>query len=200
MNKKAMYNISYGLYVLSACQDGRDNACIVNTPVQVTTTPNRIVMAVNKANLTHDMIRDTGVFNLSVISKDAPFELFKHFGFQSGRDADKFAGWRLVKRAENGVLYLTGCVNAYISGRVVSAEDIGTHTLFLCDVTDCDVLGEAESMTYAYYQSSVKQTPPPAAKTGWRCRVCGYIYEGDELPADFVCPICKHGADDFERI
>jgi len=200
MNKKAMYNISYGLYILSANRDGKDNACVVNTPVQVTTTPNRITIAVNKTNFTHDMIMDTGLFNLSVISQDAPFELFTHFGFQSGRDADKLGGWVFSKRSENGLLYLTSCVNAFISGKVISATDLGTHTLFLADVTDGDVLSDAESMTYAYYQKYVKESAKPAKSGGWRCRVCGYVHEGEDLPADFICPICKHGADDFEKI
>ena len=201
MNKKAMYNISYGLYVLATRQGDKDNACIVNTPIQVTTAPNRIALAVIKANLTHDMIMETGVFTLSVISKDAPFELFQHFGFQSGRDTDKFNGWRMAERSDNGCLHLTSCVNAWISGKVISSQDLGTHTLFLADVTDCEVLSDAESMTYAYYQSDVKrQQKQPEKKGGWRCRVCGYIYEGDELPPDFECPICHHGVDDFERI
>lgn len=204
MNKKAMYNLSYGLFVLTAYQDGKDNGCIINTAGQVTSTPNRISIAVNKQNLTHDMIKATGKFNVSIISQAAEYELFQHFGFQSGRNVDKLDGWVYAQRAANGVVYLTKGVNSYISATVEQAIDLGSHTLFIAAVEDMDVLDDTPSATYAYYQSNIKPKPAkpaaPAGKTMWRCTVCGYIYEGDPLPADFICPICKHPAQDFEKV
>ena len=204
-NERAMYAISYGLFVLTARQGERDNGCIINTAVQVTAQPNRVTIAVNKGNLTHDMIQETGKFNLSVLSEEADFQLFKRFGFQSGRDSDKFAGTEdQVRRGENGLLYLTRGTNAWLSCRVVSHLDLGSHTLFLADVEDGDLLNDQASATYAYYQANIKPRPAaPAAETGkkrWVCTVCGYIYEGETLPADFICPICKHPASDFEPV
>lgn len=200
MDASAMYKIGYGLYVLTAQADGRDNGCIVNTFSQVTSTPNRVSVAVNKQNLTHDYILQTGRFNVSVLSEDAPFGLFEHFGFQSGRSADKFQTWTATERSENGLLRLTGCTNAYISGSVFSTVDLGTHTMFLADVTDARTLTDVPSMTYAYYHANVKPKPQAGGKKGFRCKICGYVYEGETLPPDFVCPICKHGASDFEPI
>ena len=200
MNKKAMYQISYGLFVLTAKDGEKDNGCIVNTVAQVTSAPNRISVTVNKQNYTHDMILKTGIFNVSILTEETSFYVFRHFGFQSGRDTDKLSGWANSVRSENGLLYLTGCTNAFLSGIVVQTIDLGTHTMFIADVTDGDVLGSAPSVTYSYYQSEIKPKPEPVKKKGYRCTVCGYIYEGDELPADFVCPICKHGASDFEPI
>ncbi len=202
VNSKAMNKLSYGLFVLSARAGEKDNGCIVNTVTQVTTSPNRISIAVNNANLTCDMIAQTGVFSVSVLSTDAPFELFQHFGFQSGRDSDKFAGWEYSARDEAGVLHLTACANAWMSAKVVSATRLETHTIFLAEVTEADVLSAEESMTYAYYHANVKpkRSAAPAKKAGYVCKVCGYVYEGEELPADFVCPLCKHGAEDFEPI
>jgi flavin reductase (DIM6/NTAB) family NADH-FMN oxidoreductase RutF len=197
MNNKAMYAVSYGLYLLTAREGEKDNGCVINTLQQVTSCPNRISITVNKQDYTHGMIVRTGVFNVSMLTTETPFEVFRHFGFQSGRDVNKFAGE--PTRAENGVAYVGGVSCAYLSGRVVQSVDLGTHTLFIADVTGGEVLSNGESVTYAYYQKNIKPKPQPAKK-GWRCRVCGYIYEGDELPADFVCPICKHGAEDFEKI
>lgn len=200
MDKKAMYKLTYGLFVLTAKENEKDNGCIVNTVTQVTTEPNRITVAVNKSNLTHDMIAATGVFNVSVLTEKAKFDTFKHWGFQSGRDTDKTADVP-CKRAENGVLYVTEETNAYISAKVVSATDLGTHTLFLADVTDCEILGDDASATYEYYQRNIKTAPAPAEKKkGFVCTICGYIYEGDTLPEDFVCPWCKHPASDFKPI
>lgn len=198
MNSKAMYAISYGLYILTAREGGQDNGCIINTLQQVTSSPNRIGITVSKQNYTHDMIARTGVFNVSTLTEQTPFAVFRHFGFQSGRNVPKFAGE--PDRAENGVAYVGGVSNAYLSGRVVQSVDLGTHTLFLADVTGGEVLSGEPSVTYAYYQAHIKPKPEPAKKSGWRCRICGYVYEGDELPADFICPVCKHGAADFERI
>lgn len=201
MDNKAMYKIGYGLYILTACTDV-DNGCIINTAIQVTTTPNRISVTVNKNNKTHDMIMESGKFNISIISEKADFQLFKHFGFQSGKEVNKFQGYENAKRSENGIYYVTEGTNGYISGSVVNQVDLGTHTMFIADVTDAEVLDEANSVTYAYYQENIKPKPEvkEEKKSGYRCVICGYIYEGDELPADFVCPICKHGAADFEKI
>lgn len=199
MDKKAMYSLTYGLFVLTSRAGGQDNGCIVNTVSQVTTSPNRIIVAVNKQNLTHDMILETGLFNASILSQEAPFEVFQHFGFQSGRTVNKFPGDG-YPRSENGLIYVPAAACAYLSGKVVTATDIGTHTLFLADVTDGAVLSDAAPATYAYYQSNIKPKPQPTTQKGWRCKVCGYVYEGETLPADFACPTCKHGAEDFERI
>lgn len=199
-NQAAMFQLSYGLFVLSAKDGQKDNGCIVNTVQQVTTSPNRILVAVNKGNYTHDMIMKTGEFNASILSEDADFDIFKHFGFQSGRDVNKMEGLENFDRAENGIIYLTKGANAYISAKVVQTTDLGSHTLFLADVTDGDVLNNVPSVTYAYYHKNIKPQPQETKKTGWRCKICGYIYEGEELPADFICPICKHGAEDFEKI
>ena len=204
MNPKALFNITYGLYLLSTKANGKDNACIINTAVQVASEPLRISISVNKGNLTHDMILESGRFNVSALTTSTPFALFQRFGMQSGRSADKFDGFENVARAENGILYLTGCANAYLCCKVERTVDLGSHTLFIAAVEDMDVLDDTPSATYAYYQSNIKPKPAkpaaPAGKTMWRCTVCGYIYEGDPLPADFICPICKHPAQDFEKV
>ena len=201
MDSKAMFRIGYGLYVLTAKEGYKNNGCIVNTVVQVTYNPNRLSICVNKLNLTNDMIWRTGEFNLSVLTVDAPFKVYTDFGFCSGRDTEKFAGRTDFTASPNGILYMTEHTNAYISCKVASAIDLGTHTMFIADVTDGELLSDAESVTYAYYHSNIKPKPVPSkVKKGWRCRICGYIYEGDILPDDFICPICKHGAEDFERI
>lgn len=196
MDNNALFKLSYGLFVLTARQDGKDNGCIINTVLQVTDTPKRIQIAVNKENYTHDMILATGEFNVSVLSQDAVFWVFQHYGFQSGRDVDKFANIPEV-RAANGIRYVEGCTNAYLSGKVYQTVDCGTHTVFFADVTDAKVLSEEPSMTYQYYFDHVKPKPQPAEKAKWVCKICNYVYEGEELPADFICPWCKHGAEDF---
>ncbi len=197
----AMFKLSYGLFVLTAKDGQKDNGCIINTVMQVTDSPKRIAIAVNKANYTHDIVSKNGVFNVSILSTDAPFKVFQHFGFASGRDTDKFAGTK-PKRTENGVAYIDECTNAVISGKVISAVDCGTHTLFIADVTESANLGSLPSMTYSYYFEHVKPRPAVTEekKTGYVCKICGYVYEGEELPEDFVCPLCKHGAEDFEKI
>ena len=203
MNKKAMHNLSYGLFVLTTRIGEKDNGCIINTAAQVTSSPNRISITVNKDNLTHDMIRCSGAFNLSVLSEKAGFEIFRHFGFQSGRTADKFEGYTACKRSANGLCYITGGTNAFFSARVEQTIDLGTHTMFIASVEDMEVLSADPSATYAYYQASIKPKPEQKGsqgKTVWRCTVCGYVYEGGELPSDFVCPLCKHPASDFERV
>ena len=196
-----MFKLSYGLFVLTAKDGEKDNGCIINTAAQLTSNPNRISIAVNKTDYTHDMILKTGVFNVSILTTEAPFDLFKYYGFQSGRDVDKFPGDGFP-RSQNGLIYIQGCTNAFISGKVVEAHDYGTHTLFVADVTEAQVLSGAPSVTYAYYFDHIKPKPqqPAEKKTGWVCKICGYIYEGEDLPADFICPLCKHGAADFEKI
>lgn len=201
MDKKAMYQLTYGLFVLTAKEDNFFNGCIINTALQVTTTPNRIAITVNKANKTHDMVLKTGVFNICTLTQDTPFSVFKQFGFQSGSNVDKFADFAGKAVSENGLYYLSEYANSYLSGKVVSTIDLGTHTMFIADVTDGVVLSEAESVSYAYYQKNIKPAPETAKKgTRYVCKVCGYVYEGEVLPPDFICPICKHGAEDFERI
>lgn len=197
---QAMYKLTYGLFILTARADGRDNGCIVNTVSQVTTSPNRIIVTVNKQNHTHDMIARTGAFNVSVLTEASRFDTYKHWGFQSGRDADKTEMVRFC-RSENGIIYLTEETNAFLSAKVVSTTDLGTHTLFLADVTDGAAFSGEASATYAYYQSHIKPAPAPAdQKKGFVCTVCGYIYEGDVLPDDYICPICKHPASDFRPL
>ncbi len=205
MDGKAMYKLSYGLFVVTANRDGKDNGCITNTAQQVTTDPNQVTIAVNKANYTHDMIMDTKKFTVSVISKEADFELFKHFGFQSGRDVDKFASFTDCRRGSNGTMIITKGTNAYISADVTQTIDLGSHTLFIATVTDMEVLSDAGSATYEYYQSDIKPKPEKVGETKsgetiWRCKICGYEYVGEELPEDFICPICKHPASDFEKV
>ena len=200
MDSKILRKIGYGLYVLTAREDGRDNGCIINTFIQVTGEPVRVSAAVNKANFTHDMIMRTGAFNVSLISQEADFSLFKRFGFASGRDTDKFADFDKTVRCQNGILAVTEGCCGFVSARVYHTVDLGTHTLFLADMTDGGEFSNAEGASYAYYHSSIKPRPEAKKAGGWRCRICGYVYEGEELPPDFICPLCKHGAADFERI
>ena len=208
LNPKAMYKLSYGLFVCTAVRGEKKNGCIINTAVQVASDPNRISIAVNKANYTHDMIKDTGICNISVISKDASFDLFKHFGFQSGKDVDKFDTSfpaSSYETAENGIPYITVGTNAYFSLKVEKEVDLGSHTLFICEPTFMTVLSDTLSCTYEFYQSDIKPKPEkvgttPKGETIWRCLICGYEYVGEDMPDDFICPICKHGKDDFEKI
>ena len=201
MDPAAFFKLSYGLFVLTAREGEKDNGCIINTAQLLTDTPKRITIAVNKQNLTHDMILRTGVFNVSVLTEKVPFKVFQHFGFQSGRDTDKFAGWE-GPRSANGLCYLPEYTNALLSGRVISTADYGTHTLFVAEVTEARILSEEPSVTYSYYFQHIKPKPQPQAekKKGFVCKICGYVYEGDTLPEDFICPLCKHGAADFEPL
>ena len=200
MDKNVMHNIGYGLYVLTAKENDKQNGCIINTLIQLTSTPNRVSIAVNKQNYTHDMILRTGKFNVSLLTENTPFDVFKNFGFQSGRDCDKFADFKNYKEAANGINYITDYTNSYLSATVENTIDLGTHTLFIALVDDGEVLSKEPSLTYAYYHKNIKPRPEKTSKKGWRCKICGYIYEGETLPNDFVCPICKHGAEDFEKI
>lgn len=204
LDPTALFTLSYGLYVLTAREGDRDLGCIVNTVTQLTENPTRIAVSVNKQNFTNEVIQRTGVFNVSVLTEAAPMDLFRHFGFQSGRDVDKFAG-RTDPVSENGLRYISGPANALISGKVEQAIDCGTHMLYIALVTEARKLSDAPSMTYAYYFANVKPRPQPKPaqekpRRGFVCRICGYFYEGDELPPDFICPLCKHGAADFEPV
>lgn len=204
LDPTALFTLSYGLYVLTAREGGRDLGCIVNTVTQLTENPTRIAVSVNKQNFTNEVIQRTGLFNVSVLTESAPMDLFRHFGFQSGRDVDKFAG-RTDPVSENGLRYISGPANALISGKVEQAIDCGTHMLYIALVTEARKLSDAPSMTYAYYFANVKPKPQPKPaeakpRRGFVCRICGYFYEGDELPPDFICPLCKHGAADFEPV
>ena len=201
IDKTAMFKFSYGLFVLTAKDGEKDNGCIINTAIQVTDSPKRVAVTVNKSNHTHDMIHKTGIFNLSVLSTDAGFPVFERFGFSSGRDTDKFAGFD-VTRSSNGIAYIPDGTCAVISGKVISETDCGTHTTFVAEVTEACVLSPVPAMTYTYYFEHVKPKPTPAdgKKNGYVCKICGYVYEGEILPPDFVCPLCKHGAEDFEKL
>ena len=199
MDQKAFYKLTYGLFLLTAREEGRDNGCIINTAIQAANDPPRLAFSVQKGNLTHDMIARTGAFAISSISTSATFDLFRRFGMQSGREVDKFEGFNDVERGANDLLYLTRGANMTMSGRVVDQMDLGSHTLFIGEVGDAVVLSDEPSCTYAYYQSDIKPQKQEKKK-GWVCTVCGYVYEGDPLPADFICPWCKHGAEDFEPV
>lgn len=201
LDSNALTKISYGLFIITANENDFDNGCIINTAGQVTDTPKKIFAAVNKKSKTHDMIKNTGKFNICVISEKADFELFNHFGFQSGHNVDKLKSYKEAKRSENGLLYITNGTNAFISGRVTDKLDLGTHTLFIAEVTDGEVLTDKPTATYEYYHRHIKKLPKKKSKkTVWRCKVCGYEYEGEELPQDFICPLCNHPASDFEMI
>ncbi len=205
MGKNAMYNISYGLYIVTS-KTFKDNGCISNTAIQVTSNPNRASITINKANLTHDMIMESGVLTISILSEKATFGLFERFGMKSGRDVDKFDGFTASRRAANGTLYITRGTNAYISGKVCQSIDLGTHTMFIFDVEESEVLNNDPSVTYAYYQANIKPKPQAVGtdtatgQTIWRCTVCGYEYVGEELPDDFECPWCHHPASDFVKV
>lgn len=200
MEKNPMNNLSYGLFVLTARDGEKDNGCIINTVMQVTENPDYIVIAVNKANYTHDMIKNTGAFNISVLSEKAGFDTFKRFGFQSGRTTEKLTEIEFA-RSSNDIVYLVNETNAFISAKVESEVDFPTHTVFFAKVTQSRVLSDDSSMTYSYYHENVKPAPPKTeSRKGYVCTVCGYIYEGEVLPEDFICPLCKHPASDFRPL
>ena len=195
----ALFNIGYGLYVVTSNDGTRDNGLIVNTVSQVTNTPNRVAVTINKQNYSHHIIQQTGVMNVNCLDVSAPFEVFKTFGFQSGRTVDKFAGSEVL-RSDNGLVFLPRYINSFLSLKVESYVDLGTHGMFICTVTEARVMSDRETMSYTYYQNNVKPKPEAQGKKGFVCKVCGWIYEGDTLPDDIVCPLCKHGAADFEPI
>ncbi|MGN0711712.1 MAG: flavin reductase [Anaerovoracaceae bacterium] len=205
IDPNTMFKFSYGLFVLTAQEAGKDNGCIINTAAQLTSTPNRINIAVNKANYTHDMIKNTGKFNISVLSEKAVFDTFKRFGFASGKDTDKFADYAHYGRTSNGITYVTEGTNSVICANVIDSHDYGTHTLFIGEVTEAHVFNNEPSVTYAYYFANIKPKPQPkpaeaTAKTQYVCKICGHVYEGETLPDDYICPLCKHPASDFEKI
>ena len=195
----ALFRIGYGLYVVTSNDGKKDNGLIVNTVTQLTDTPNRVAVNINKENYSHHIIKQTGVMNVNCLSVDEPFSVFQQFGFQSGRTADKFAGQK-INRSGNGLVFLDKYINAFMSLKVEQYVDLGTHGMFICQVTEARVMSDQDTMTYTYYQKHVKPQPETEGKKGFVCKVCGYIYEGDELPEDFICPLCKHGAIDFEPI
>ena len=195
----AIFKLTYGLFVLTAKDGDKDNGCIVNTALQVTANPPQVSICVNKANYTHDMIKKTGEFNVSILSQDATFDIFQRFGMQSGKDVDKFEGFSEAERADNGILYVTKGTNAMLSVKVNKTVDVGTHTMFIGEVVGEKELSDSTSVTYQYYFDNIKPKPE-TKKKGWVCKICGYVYEGDELPPDFICPVCKHGAEAFEPI
>ena len=202
IDASALFKLSYGLFVLTAREGKKDNGCIINTAVQLTSSPCRISITVNKQNYTHGMIVRTGIFNLSVLTEEVPFKVFQHFGFQSGKDVNKFENCESENRTGNGILYVPKFTNAVISCAVVGEVDCGTHTLFIADVVETKILSSVPSVTYQYYFDHIKPQPEKKdkEKKGYVCKICGYVYEGEELPPDFVCPLCKHGAEDFEPI
>ncbi len=200
MDSKSLFKLTYGLYLLSANNGVRDNACVINTAVQIANNPDRISVSVTKGSLTSDMIVSTGKFNLSSISTEATFDLFEHFGMQSGRNIDKFKDFTAVKRSENGLYFLTESSNAFISVNVTQTIDMGSHMLFIGVMTDGEVLSDKDCCSYSYYHANVKPKPQAESKKGWVCKICGYVHEGEELPDDYICPLCKHPASDFEKM
>ncbi len=221
MNQNALFQIGYGLYLVSANENGKDNACIVNTVMQVTQNPVRLLVSINNQNLTHDMIKNTGKLTVSVLTEKTPFAVYSHFGYQSGRKVDKFEDFEDVTRCANGCYRLNRNSSAYFCGMVSECFVLDTHTMFLVEVTDADIVSSQTPVTYDYYQKYVKQPYKPSVKktvanTGevnaevgagtneavnsYVCKICGYVYEGESLPEDYICPICKHGASDFEKL
>lgn len=201
MDNGALRKISYGLYVLTASDNEKDNGCIVNTVIQAASKPELISICVSKNCYTHDMIVKTGKCVVSVINEKADMELFVHFGYTSGRNTDKFADYKNCERGKDGIYHITEGTNAFLSIKIDRIEDLGSHSMFIGEITHMEVLNDVPSMTYEYYTEKVKQNAPKLEKNiGWRCVVCGYVYENEELPLDFICPICNHPACDFEKI
>ena len=201
-NKKdmtALFKIGYGLYVVTSNDGNRDNGLIVNTVTQLTDNPYRVAVNINKANYSHHVIKQTGIMNVNCLSVEAPFEIFQRFGFQSGRQTDKFEGMEKLY-SDNGLVFLPKYINAFMSLKVEQYVDLGTHGMFICSVTEARVMSDKDTMTYTYYQNNVKPKPQTEGKKGFVCKICGFIYEGDELPDDYICPLCKHGVADFEPI
>ena len=195
----ALFNLGYGLYVVTSNDGKKDNGLIVNTVSQVTNMPNRIAVTINKENYSHHIIKQTGIMNVNCLSTDAPFSVFETFGFQSGRTVDKFASCEPF-RSDNGLAFLPKYINSFMSLKVMQYVDFDTHGMFICEITEARVISDRETMTYTYYQKHVKPKPQTEGRKGYVCKVCGYVYEGEELPEDFICPLCKHTAADFEPI
>lgn len=195
----ALFNIGYGLYVITSNDGKKDNGLIVNAIMQVTNTPDKIAVAINKKNYSHDTIKQTGIMNINCLSEDTPFSIFETFGFSSGKNTDKFRNLNPLY-SDNGLAILPQYINSFISLKTEQYIDIDTHGMFICTVTDAQVVSDTETMTYTYYFKNVKPKPETKTKKGFICKICGYVYEGNPLPNDFICPICKHGASDFEEI
>ena len=196
----ALTKFSYGLYILTTTNGTKDNGCIINTVCQVADNPKKIIVSVNNNNYTCEMIKESKKFNVSVLTEQTPFYVFEHFGFKSGRDFNKFEKKDNVFRSENDVYVVPKFANSYISGAVVDMIDMGSHTIFVAEITASYVFNDEPSITYSYYHANTKPKPAQTEKTGYRCEICGYIYEGDTLPEDYICPICKHGVSDFVKI
>lgn len=198
-NLSALFNIGYGLYVITSKTDDKDNGIIVNTVTQVTNTPNRIAVTINKESYSHHIIKQTGVMNINCLTEDTPFRVIENFGFKSGRNTDKFDSSENL-RSDNGLIFLSRYINSFMSLKVENAVDLDTHTMFICSITEARVISDAKSMSYSYYLENVKPKPETDGKKGFVCKVCGYVYEGETLPDDYICPLCKHGASDFEPL
>ena len=198
-NTNALFNIGYGLYVITSNDGTKDNGMIANTVCQLTSNPVRIGVTLNKDSYTHDVVKNTGIMNVNCLSVEAPFKVFETFGFKSGRDVNKFEDCT-PNRSANGLVYLPKHINAFMSLEVLDYIDLGTHGMFICSLSECDVLSDKESMTYTYYHKNVKPKPETKKANGWVCTVCGYIHDEEELPDDFVCPLCNHGREAFEKL
>lgn len=203
MDKKAIYNLTYGVFMLATKAGDKVNGCITNTCIQAASNPVRVAVSVINANYTCELIKESGVFALSLLDQSCTIETIRHFGFQSGREVDKFARMKTPVDC-NGVPYLGWQTCSVLSCRVVSSQDLGSHTLFIAEVEDAKLLSDKAPLTYADYQNNLKPKPAPKAEdrpiVGWRCKICNYVYEGAELPADYTCPLCGHPAEDFEPI
>jgi flavin reductase (DIM6/NTAB) family NADH-FMN oxidoreductase RutF/rubredoxin len=200
MDTNALFKIGYGLYILTANEGEKDNGCIINTVMQVTSEPCQIAVAINKQNYTCDMVSKTRKFNVSIMTEKSQFDEFKRFGYQSGKTVDKFSDFNETKRSPNGVLYITKNTNAYLSAYVKQEIDLGSHLLFIAQLVEAEVLNGESTVSYEFYQKNIKSIPQKTSLKGWRCKICGFIYENEVLPPDYICPVCKHGAADFEKI
>ncbi len=199
INLSALFNIGYGLYVVTSHDSNKHNGLILNSICQVTNTPAKIAVTINKDNYSHDVIKKTGIMNINCLAVDTPFSVFENFGFKSGKDTDKFSGINATT-SKNGLMVLPEYINSYISLKCEQYIDLDTHGMFICSVTEAEVVSNRETMTYTYYHKNVKPKPETKKKQGYVCKICGYVYEGEPLPDDFICPLCKHGAEDFEKI
>ncbi len=199
MDLKALFNLGYGLYVVTSNDGVKDNGAIVNTVMQITDSPARVAVCINKQNYTHEIVKKSGKMNINILTEQAPFSLFQNFGFKSGKTEDKFKNVDTFK-SENGLLVLTDYINSFLCLNVEQYVDVSTHGMFICTVDDARTMYDLPTMTYSYYHKNVKPKPENKAKKGYVCKICGYVYEGEPLPDDFICPICKHGASDFEKL
>lgn len=203
MNSKALYNIEYGLYLLSSSYNQKDNGCIINTVMQITSNPLTLSIFVNKQNYTNEIIKKSKKFNISILTEDVKFDLFKIFGYQTGKNIDKFEMFGKLEnfeRSKNGFYFLKNFSNSFLECLVLEEKDIFTHTMFIAKIDNAEILNKNKSLTYDFYQTNIKPLPEKTDKKGYRCKICGYIYDGDKLPDDYICPICKHGKVDFEKI